>query len=217
VINKRTLPIRINVFGEHRESFVQHQPFLYEQGYEIQACLSLENLSSKTDTFDILIVEANELDSDAQQRILNLNKPYLLYLNDTEQHGVDEQNQFISHASGYFVDLPTAKSICLKVQLAIQHHTEQQKVSQRLSDIDQKFESNRTIGIAVGLVMAISHMRATESFEFLRQMSRDHRCRLGDVATLMISHFPELAVQFKDLMSLKHWLETNLNVEHQRD
>lgn len=209
--------LRINVYGDEQEIFIRHQSLLAQQGYEVTSLSSMDDLDTRP-LPDISIIGLAGLAAEQKQALTDSEHPYLVYNFNDASPLIDVYDRFLDNAVGYFVDVPSIHDISVKIELGLMLFDERQKVNKRLSDIDQKFESNRTIGIATGLVMAIGKISPSEAFEFLRKIARNQRCRVADVSKILIAaqtnrieheHFDNLSI-------VKDFLERNVSVEHTR-
>jgi len=220
VTNKRFPPLVIRVYGDQANEFIRHQPTLSEQGYTLEAYQDLTQLVQRSDSTDVSIVNLAALNIADRDTLIEQSKPFLIYdFNDNLLLNVDDD--FVHKAVGCFVDRPSSKDISLKVELGLLLHEERRDVNKRLININQKFETNRDIGVAIGLVMVYGDLSTQQAFEFLRTIARNKRCRVSDISSALIEK--QTAQKHgsqkhsKDLSSIKQWLEDEVSINHERD
>ncbi len=218
--NKRFPPLVIKVYGEQANEFIRHEPSLTKQGYSLESTQDIEQLFNQSELSDISIVNLTSLERSHRDSLVELSKPFLVY-NFDDKFSFNADDLLLQKAVGYFVDRPSSKDISLKVELGLLLHEERRKINKRFIDINHKFEANRNIGVAIGLVMAHGDLPAQEAFEFLRNIARNKRCRVNDVSNaLIINQTAEIKSQhkhFNNLSSIKQWLEENILINHDRE
>lgn len=219
MISKRLSPLRINIYGEHSNEFICHRTALNEHGYHLEAHSNIEQLLAKSDSPEISIISSaisseilGHLDN---PEIAEHSSPFLVY-DFAEQCDFGEGYTFAHKAVGHFIDKPTPQNICLKVELGLLLHQERRAISKRFLDLNQKFETNRDIGIATGIIVVLGELTVQQAYEFLRRIARNQRCRVSDVAKTLVNN-QESEQKLRDLPSIQNWLEDNISTHLNRD
>jgi hypothetical protein len=206
--------INVAICGIKSTVFAQYQQELQSVGYH----LNFESKVADADivsSSDICIVDVAELEPRIE--LLQDNSlPFLIY-------GIKElptNEQIVSvfyDAVGYFVEEPSATSICLNIQLGLHRHRERENYSKRTQDITEKIESNRLNGIATGLLMGKTGLSADHIFDEVKAISRQKQRRISDVATEIIQVLSsemmsteKKMVKARPIRNLTRWLEENI-------
>jgi len=215
VNTKRYSPLTVSIYGDHSDDFVCHQSVLNEQGYKIQAYDDCKEFLSKSSSTDISIISLSLLENFDADSVAGYSEPFIVYDFSTD-FPFNNANPFVYEAVGYFIEKPSPRDIGLKVEVGLLLHQERRRVSQRLLDLNQKFGTNRDIGIATGIVFSLSGLSVQESYDLLRKMARNKRCRVSDIAKALISNQATQA-KLHDFESLTHWLSDLVLINLDRD
>ncbi len=206
-------PINVAVCGNKSSVFEQYRQELQDIGYDLRITPEVTNTTKHVSNSDILIVAATELEL-CQALFQNNNLPFLVY--DIDRIPAETTVHDLYHeAVGYFVDAPSAKSICLNIQLGLQRHREREVYAKRMQDITEKIENNRLTGIATGLLMGKTGLSADHIFDEIKSISRSKQQRVADVATEIIrvlSHdevetSKMKTIRTRPIRNLSLWLE----------
>jgi len=214
VRKENSKPIYVTICGIESAVFEQYRQELQGVGYHLSFEKNvLEN--DRVSGSDICIVDIAELEP-SKQLLQNKNLPFLIY-------GIKElptNEQIVSvfyDAVGYFVDEPSASSICLNIQLGLHRHRERVSYSKRVQDITEKIENNRLNGIATGLLMGKTGLSAEHIFDEVKSLSRNKQQRVADVASEIIKLLSNeiMSTEMKTtktrpIRNLTLWLEENV-------
>ena len=169
------------MYGVEESVFHQSKGELLELGYELhfdsQAALNTSNV-------DICIIDMSRIDECLN--VLQQDKiPYLISgLNLSKQPQVESNipTDILKGSVGFINGSPILVDIGINIHLGLMWHDERQKYSQRVQNIDEKINNNRTTGIAIGMLMHQSGLLEKEVMSCLKSTSRDKRRRMVDVS-----------------------------------
>lgn len=217
MISKRSSPLNINIFGEHSDEFIRHQTTLNDHGYNLEPQSDIEQIFAQPSSSDISIISASLLEDLNNAELAEQISPFLVY--DFREHCNFGKDHSLAHkAVGHFIDKPSPKEISLKIEVGLLLYQERRTVGKRLVDLDKKFEANRDIGVATGVVVALCGLTVQESYELLRRVGRNQRCRISDVAKSLVSNSSQLSEKRQhDLPSIEYWLEENVLADLSRN
>ena len=209
-------PITVNIYGENSDEFIRHKEELNEQGYRVKSYSDIESFLSNSNTSDISIVSLAMLENSDANSVSENFAPFMVYDFSNSSPFNNDASPLVHKAVGYFVDKPSSKDIGLKIDVGLLLHRERRIASDRLQDLNQKFEANRDIGIATGIVVALSNLSVQEAYELLRKVARNKRSRVSDLGKALI-HNQALDNKLQGKESLEHWLDEVVLVNLERD
>ncbi|WML28978.1 response regulator [Neobacillus sp. OS1-32] len=92
-------------------------------------------------------------------------------------------------ALGYLVKPLDEKSFIPTIETAIAKGKELNRLEIEVRKVSQKLEDRKAIDIAKGLLMRERQLTEDEAYKFIRKLSMDRRCSMGEIArTIMIMY-----------------------------
>ncbi len=120
----------------------------------------------------------------ARQIYTDTGVPFLILSAFDDQEMVDKA--ITEGALGFLVKPIDVHQIIPSIEAALVRANEIKALRKRESNLTTALTSGRETNIAIGLIMAQSHLTAAESEEKLRSYARSHRCKMSDVAMDLI-------------------------------
>ncbi len=207
-------PIHVAICGIKSAVFAQYQQELQGIGYQLSFETNVQE-AGRVSGSDICIVDISALEP-SNQLLQNKNLPFLVY--GIKELPTNEQIVAVLYSAvGYFIEEPSASSICLNIQLGLHRHRERENYLRRVQDITIKIENNRLNGIATGLLMSKTGLSADYIFDEIKTVSRHKQQRVSDVANKIIHSLSseitsteKKKIKPKPICNLTLWLEENI-------
>jgi AmiR/NasT family two-component response regulator len=207
-------PINVAICGIKSTVFAQYQQELQGIGYQLSFEPNVQE-AGRASGSDICIVDISALEP-SNQLLQNKNLPFLVY--GIKELPTNEQVVAVLYSAvGYFIEEPSASSICLNIQLGLHRHRERENYLRRVQDITIKIENNRLNGIATGLLMSKTGLSADYIFDEIKTVSRHKQQRVSDVANKIIHSLSseitsteKKKTKPKPICNLTLWLEENI-------
>lgn len=197
--------INVNIYGVEVSVFHQSKEQLLAMGYDLHFYSCCDHATAKELKADICIVDITRLDK-CGSLFRQADTPYLI-------SGVTASNEAklpaeaFKHSVGCLNGFPTASDTSINLNLGLQWHEEREKYSQRVQNIDEKINNNRTNGVAIGILMQQSGLLEQEVMTCLKSISRDKRRRMVDVSGDIIGQGSLLGkADLTTLAKLNDWL-----------
>lgn len=174
-------------------------------GYDLHFYPCCDHAAASELKADICIVDIARLD-ECGNLFKQAGTPYLI-------SGINASNEAelpveaFKNSVGFINGLPTASDTSINLSLGLLWHEERERYSQRVQDISEKINNNRTNGVAIGMLMQQSGLFEKQVMTCLKSISRDKRRRMVDVSGDIIDHGSLLAkADLTTLTKLKNWL-----------
>jgi len=207
-------PVRVGIVGSEAFTLNECANELNLEGYELKFCPSLKFKEEANN--DIFIVGMSEFaDANNLASWKSTSHPFLIL-------GIDNLPQdleilsALNSAVGYIRSAPTLTEILLNLRLGLYWHNERELYSKRISNIETKIESNRIIGIAVGVLMNNYGESEQHVFDSLKTISRNKQRRISSVAEEIITKLNEhnhADIKLNSLSNLQTWLTANITIK----
>lgn len=198
--------INVNIYGVEDSVFHQSKKQLLTMGYDLHFYHCCHNAEASEVKADICIVDIARLDK-CGNLFKQAGTPYLI-------SGINASNETelpaeaLKNSVGFINGLPTASDTGINLSLGLLWHEEREKYSQRIQDISEKINNNRTNGLAIGMLMQQSGLPEPDVMTCLKSISRDKRRRMVDVSGDIIDKASLLdKANLTTLAKLKNWLE----------
>lgn len=198
--------INVHIYGAEESVFHQSKEQLLTMGYDLHFYPYCDDATAGELKPDICIVDITRLD-ECGHLFKQAGTPYLI-------SGINASNEAelpveaFKNSVGFINGLPTASDTGINLSLGLLWHEEREKYSQRIQDISEKINNNRTNGLAIGMLMQQSGLLEQEVMTCLKSISRDKRRRMVDVSGDIIDQGSLLGkADLTTLTKLKNWLE----------
>jgi len=197
--------ISVNIYGVEASVFHQSKEQLLGMGYDLHFYPCCDHSTVSELRADICIVDIARLD-ECGSIFKQAATPYLISgITDSNEAGLPVE--VLKNSVGFMNGCPTASDMGINLSLGLLWHEEREKYSQRVQDIDEKINNNRTNGVAIGMLMQQSGLLEQEVMTCLKSISRDKRRRMVDVSAGIIDNTYLLEkADLTTLAKLKNWL-----------
>lgn len=204
--------INVGIYDGEKTIFHQYSDELSSGGYQLSFNPELTPHSIDKSDDDICIINIAKLDGNTDF-LHETNTPFLV-------SGVSKQiinfapNDIFKHSVGLISNEPSLEEICINIRLGLLWYDERKKYSDRIEGINEKFESNRITGIAIGLLMSASGLLKEDILEDIKVISRNKQRRIPDVANEIIlilqSNKDIDTSEINSREKFKSWLDNNI-------
>jgi len=197
-MDKQNTLINVGIYSDKEQHFRQYSTELLEAGF---------NLSATNDAHHVCIVELQQLHGN-QDFWIDQSTPYLVS-DVSELHQASAILRGYPNVVGFLNDIPSAIDITLNLTLGLHWFNERENYSNRLENMDDKINNNRTIGVAVGALVSVYGGETQNVFEKLKLVSRNKQRRLVDVAADVLA---SLTPSDNSPEKLDEWLDSHISV-----
>ena len=91
-----------------------------------------------------------------------------------------------SGSLGFLIKPINTNQLIVEIEIALHWHTEKTQLNRRKDNINTTIENNRTISLAIGIIMERYQRTSTEAFETLRSVARHKQVRILDISKKLI-------------------------------
>ena len=197
--------INVNIYGVEASVFHQSKEQLLAMGYDLHFYPCCDQSTASELMADICIVDIAHLGK-CGSILKQADTPYLVS-GITASNETEMPLEVFKNSVGFLNGFPTASDMGINLSLGLQWHDEREKYSQRVQNIDEKINNNRTNGVAIGMLMQQSGLPEQEVMTCLKAISRDKRRRMVDVSGDIIDKASLLdKADLTTLAKLKNWL-----------
>jgi hypothetical protein len=196
-------------------SYLRYNEELLKLGYQLETCINCANDEWDNMSPDICILSLDTVETrfpTVLHKLNNYDIPYIINLN--ADFPVDGAAGEMQKAVGFLFGTPTLNQLALEIEVGLYLHRERSVYSKRIERVSLKIQNNRDIGVAIGLLMAQTHLNALDVFSILKSYSRNGRLRIATVAKEIIHLYEQ---QHPDLFNnvniedLQQWLSEQLD------
>lgn len=208
-------PVRVGICGSETLPLTECANELRQAGYALSFSSLLK--SKNEPDYDIFIVGLSEfVDADKLALWKNSSSPFLILGVDSLAHNIDVLNT-LDTAVGYIRSTPTLTELLLNLRLGLHWFNERRTHSKRINNIENKIENNRTIGVAIGMLMNNYGESEQYVFDSLKAISRNKQRGISSVAHEIISkHNEDNQTDLNpksSTSSLQTWLTNNITMK----
>lgn len=208
-------PVKVGIVGSEALALSECANELQQAGYVLS--FSSPEKSQNESDHDIFIVDMSEFDDDDNLALWKSTlTPFLISGIDSLPHNIAALD-VLSSAVGYIRSTPTLTEILLNLRLGLHWHNERRSHTHRINNIESKIESNRIIGIAVGILMNNFGESEHHVFDALKTVSRNKQRRISSVANeIIIKHNERNQTNMNQQLSpsnLQTWLADNITIK----
>lgn len=165
---------------------------LRRAGYQVFTAESVEeaeNWLSEQHALDLVILDVSMPHRSGLELSAQLNElyqiPFILLTAHSEQEVVEQAAK--SGAMGYLVKPIDITQLIPAIETAISRSQEIKKIKETGRQLQIALDSDRSISIAVGIIMDQHQLNHEDAFELLRKTARSKQVKLSDFATSIIS------------------------------